>query len=336
MSEITATARRCATAEPELRVAVLPIADFTMLAFAGFIDTLRLAADEGDRSRPLRCSWTVMSENRQSVRASNGLLVQAVEGLIDPQFFDYVVVVGGTLHGGARETPVLLDYLRRAAAAGIPLVGLCTGAFSLARAGLMADHTACIHWFHHNDYAAEFPGHGVISDRLFLDQGDRITCAGGVSVIHLAGHLVDRHCGPGSAAKGLRIMVEESVRSGETPQPTPALALRSRADSRVRRALLFMERRMGEPLKLADLANCSQSTPRHLTRLFKSELGLTPAAALNALRLARAEDLVKHGRLPLADVAAECGFCDSAHLIRNFQRAFGETPGSMRHQGRMK
>jgi transcriptional regulator GlxA family with amidase domain len=315
---------------PDLRVGVIPMTDFTMLALAGLLDTLRLAADEGDRSRPLRCRWTVMSENHQPVRASNGLFVQTASGLIEPTGFDYVVVVGGTLHGGARETPAVLEYLRDAAQKGIPLVGLCTGAFTLARAGLMSGRRACISWFHHDDYAAEFPDCAVASDRLFLDEGDRITCAGGVSVVHLASHLVDRHCGPGSADKGLRIMIEEAARPGGSPQPTQALGLHPKADPRVRRALLVMERRMSDPLKLADLATHCGSTPRHLSRLFLAELGKTPAAAFEALRLARARTLVELGVSPLADVAAECGFCDAAHLIHRFRRAFGDTPGRAR------
>jgi transcriptional regulator GlxA family with amidase domain len=301
-------------AGPDLRIGVLPMANFTMLAFAALLDTLRLAADEGDRSRQIRCAWTVMSEDRQPVRASNGLLVQPSEGLMEPAGFDYLAVVGGTLHGGARETPVLLQYLRQAARAGIPLVGLCTGSFTLARAGLMADRRACVSWFHHDDYVAEFPRCSLVSDRLFLDDGDRITCAGGVSVVHLASHLVDRHCGIGASEKGLRIMNEGSALSGESPQPSPALMLQPNADPRVRRALLLMERRIGDPPRLTELARLAGSTPRHLSRLFVAELGLTPAKASELLRINRARSLVEQSRRPLADIAAECGFSDSAAI----------------------
>ncbi len=328
---MTVTAR--ATAFPDLRVGVIPMPDFTMLAFSGFIDTLRLAADEGDRSRPIRCSWTVMSEGRAPVRASNGIVIQPHEDFGNPNRFDYVVVVGGVLREEPCETPRLFDYLRQADAAGICLIGLCTGSLTLARAGLMDGRAACVSWFHHNDYVAEFPRHLVVSDRLFLDAGDRITCAGGVSVVHLASWLVERHCGPGAADKGLRIMIEEQERErgGATPQPAAALApLRAGADVRVRRALLAMDRRIAEPLRIADLAGMLRVSERQLTRLFRAELQRSPAQALLDLRLTRARRLIANRNLALSDIAAACGFADSAHLTKRFRGAYAVNPSEYR------
>ena len=316
---------------PDLRVAVLPLHNFTMLAFAGFIDTLRLAADEGDRSRQIRCAWTILSEDRKPVRASNGVVIQPNEGLIDAASIDYLVVVGGTLHSEARETQELLAYLQKTAAAGTPLIGLCNGVFTLAHAGLMEGRRACVSWFHHMDYVAEFPHLALVSDRMFLVDGDRITCPGGVGSVHLASWLVERHLGAGCAAKGLRIMLEEAARPGEAPQPAPAINSFSKArDPRVRRALLAMERLLDQRLRLPELAVMVGSTPRNLTRLFLSDLGLTPKGALETIRIARARYLIEQTRWPIADIAAECGFADASHLNRRFQRLGGITPGRLR------
>ncbi len=302
-----------------------------MVAFAGFIDALRLAADDGDRSRPLHCRWTVLSEGRQPVRASNGVTVSTSGDLTGPERFDYVVVVGGVLHAGPRETPRLLAFLRAADQAGVPLVGLCTGSLTLARAGLMQGYRACLSWFHHEDYASEFPGLEVVSDRLFLDEGLRITCAGGVSVIHLASHLIDRHCGPGAADKGLRIMIEEPARdaAGSSPQPATA-ALHPTKDRRVQRALLCMERNLAEPLRLDRIASQAGASARTLTRLFHQELGCSPGQALLRLRLEKAKGL-SSGPATLAQIAAECGFCDAAHLSRHHKRAYGRSLRSQAH-----
>jgi len=320
---------------PDLRIAVLPLTDFTMVAFAGFIDTLRLAADEGDRSRQIRCGWTILSEDRKPVRASNGVVIQPNEGLINTTAFDYLVVVGGILHGGSSETPALLAYLKKVAAAGTPLIGLCNGVFTLARAGLMEGRRACINWFHHADYVAEFPDLRLISDRMFLVDGDRITCPGGVGPVHLASWLVERHLGAGSSAKGLRIMLEDGARPSEAPQPIPVIAVLSAArDPRVRRALLAMERRLDERIRLAELAAIVGSTPRHLTRLFLSDLGLTPKGALEAMRMAQARRLVEETQWPIADIAAQCGFADASHLVRRFRRSNETTPGELRRQSK--
>ncbi|AMK24163.1 GlxA family transcriptional regulator [Sphingobium sp. TKS] len=318
------------TTTPHLRVAFLPMPNFTMLALAGFIDTLRLAADEGDRSRQIHCQWSVLSENRQAVRASNGVVVQSHDGLIDCRTFDYIVVVGGTLQeldeGGA-----LFAYLRGAAGAGIPLVGLCNGVLTLARAGLMRGRRACVSWFHHLEYAAEFPDLRLISDRMFLVDGNRITCPGGVGSVHLASWLVERHLGPGSATKGLRIMLEEAQRPAEAPQPVPALPGFSHArDRRVRKSLLAIERLLSRRLSLAELSSLVGSTPRNLTRLFLNDLGMTPKAAQDAIRMDRAKDLLGRTQWPIAQIADECGFTDASHLIKRFRASEGMTPSRYR------
>jgi transcriptional regulator GlxA family with amidase domain len=316
---------------PDLRVGFLLAPDFTLLAFSGFIDTLRLAADEGDRSRQRRCAWTVMGAGRQPVRASNGVVVAPDSELIDPAAFDYVVVVGGLLRGGPREPASLVDYLRRAADLGVPLIGLCNGSFILARAGLMKGRRTCVSWFHHQEFVAEFPDHPVDADRLFLIDGERITGAGGTSVIHLASHLVDLHCGAGHAAKGLRIMIEEEHRTGAAPQPAPLIGLNSAAlDPRVRRAMLLMERRLAEPLSIAAIAGRVGTTPRHLGRLFRAETGVGPAGFLSRLRLDRARDQIEQTRRPFAAIAADCGFTDAAHLSRSVRATWAMTPTALR------
>jgi hypothetical protein len=118
---------------PRLRVAFLLVPRFTLTAFAGFVDALRLAADEGDRSRPRLIQWAVLGD--EPVASSCGTAVVPSAPLRDAQAWDCVVVVGGLLHGGQPVAPPALRFLREAAAHGRRLVGLCTGSFVLARAG---------------------------------------------------------------------------------------------------------------------------------------------------------------------------------------------------------
>ena len=111
--------------------------------------------------------------------------------------------------------------MRDAARAGTTLVGLCTGSFILARAGLMTGRQVCVSWLHYQDFAAEFPGHPVLADRLFLVDGDRITCAGGAGAADLATFLVQRHLGVAAAQKSRQVMLLDEARSGEMAQPHP-------------------------------------------------------------------------------------------------------------------
>jgi transcriptional regulator GlxA family with amidase domain len=312
---------------PLLRVGLLLMPDFTLLALAGFVDTLRLAADEGDRSRPVRCSWTLMTENGHAVRSSAGVLVEPTAGLLSPDRFDYLVVVGGTLHRGPEIGAATLAYLHTAAAEGVPLVGICTGGFALARAGLMRGRRCCISWFHRDELAAEFPDMTIVADELYVFDGDRITCAGGTSVVHLASRLVERHVGVGRSRKGLRVMLEEHARDARSPQPPPAVPGLDRVtDHRVRRAMLLIERGLDRSTPLTEIASAVGATVRHLGRLFVAEAGVSPGAFRDALRLDRAHAAVTSTREPMTRIAADLGFADAAHFSRCFKRRHGVSP----------
>ena len=110
-----------------LRVGVVLAHQFTLSAFAVFIDHLRLAADEGDRSRPLHVQWSIMASRPESVPASCGVLLEPTSALLSPDVLDYVVVIGGILHAGPQIDETTTRYLREVAAAQLPLIGICTG-----------------------------------------------------------------------------------------------------------------------------------------------------------------------------------------------------------------
>lgn len=276
-----------------------------------------------------------MSEGRQFVRASNGTIIQPTSDFSNLPRFDYIVVVGGTLHETERESPNLLDFLRNVAET-TPMIGLCNGVLTLARAGLMKGRRACVSWFHHLDYVAEFPELELVSDRMFLVDGNRITCPGGVGSIHLASWLVEKHLGAGAAVKGLRIMLEESPADGAATQPLPALDIFTQTrDQRVRKAVLAMERLLDRNIELVDLAQLAGSTPRHLSRLFVTELGMTPKAALERMRIAKARRLITDTDWSIAQIAVECGFADASHLTRRFRASESITPGRLRHQSQL-
>src|SRR6202158_5959341 len=120
-------------ARPPLRVGVVLAHHFTLSAFGVFIDHLRLAADEGDRSRPLHVQWSIMASRPDSVAASCGVTLGPTSGLLAPDGLDYVVVVGGILHAGPQIDEVTARYLREVGATPLPMIGICTGSFILCR-----------------------------------------------------------------------------------------------------------------------------------------------------------------------------------------------------------
>lgn len=316
---------------PLLKVGFILMPEFTLLALAGFIDTLRLAADEGDRSRQIDCAWTVMSNDGAPVCASNGVLINPDSPFTHPADFDYIVVVGGLLHRLPHLDDALRRYLASAADLHVPLVGICTGGVVLARAGLMEGRRCCISWFHRAELELEFPDLQVVADQLFVSDRGRITCAGGTSVIHLASHLVERHLGEGRSSKGLRVMLEGRLREASSPQPLPDLpGLEKAKDPRVRRAMLMMERTLMSRQSIADLAHDVGTSARQLNRLFQASIGVSPAAFKDALRISRAKELVTQTDASLTTIAFRLGFADMSHFSRCFKKHFGYSPSWLR------
>lgn len=322
-----------ASVTPKIRVGFVLTPRFTLTAFAGFVDALRLAADEGDRSRPLECRWAVLGERNAAILSSCGAAVQPWDELEDPARFDYIVVVGGLLHGGQKVAPGTHAFLREAARAGVGLVGLCTGSFVLARAGLLEGYLACVSWFHREEFQAEFPALRHVSNRMFVVDRDRLTCAGGTSVVHLAAHLIERHCGRAQAAKSLRIMIENQPLPASTLQPEPVVTRQAR-DTLVRRAMLLIEQQLSQHDRLAGVAAALGVSMRQIERRFVADVGITPRAYRLQLRLARARWMIEHTDLSVTDVGLECGFGDCSHFSRAFTGHFKVRPSALRRRAR--
>ncbi len=314
---------------PKLRVGFVLAPRFTLTAFAGFVDTLRLAADDGDRSRPIDIEWSVLGASSAPVTSSCGAMVQPWAEMDAPERFDCIVVVGGLLHGGQKVLPGTYPFLKAAARAGVALVGLCTGSFILARAGLLDGYVACVSWFHREEFVAEFPEQRMITNRMFVVDRDRMTCAGGTSVVHLAAHLIEKTYGRALANKSLRILIEDQPLPSNTPQPESVVTRQSH-DSVVRQAMLLIEQKLAQPDPLTDISEALGISMRQLERKFVADVGITPRDYRLQLRLARARWMIEHTDLSVTDVGFECGFGDCSHFSRAFTGHFKVRPSSLR------
>lgn len=321
-----------APAQP-LSIGFLLLPQFTLTAFAGFVDALRLAADEGDRSRQRRCRWEILGQSGQQVTSSCGAVIAPTAPRDDPGAYDHLVVVGGLLHGGQKVPAGTEAFLREAAGRGVKLVGLCTGSFVLARAGLLDGHVACVSWFHREEFEAEFPDCRVVSNQMFVVDRDRLTCAGGTSVVHLAAYLIERHIGRASAVKALRIMIEEQPLPSRTLQPEAVMSVRSK-DELVHKAMLLLEQQLHAPTSIEALCEPLGVGRRQLERRFQRDIGLSPAAYRQTLRLDRARWLLSHTDLEITAIALECGFQDGAHFARVVRQAHGMSPRQLRALGK--
>lgn len=315
-----------------LSVGFLLLSRFTLGAFANFVDVLRLAADDGDRSRPIRCQWRIISPDMLPILSSCGVAVFPHERIGDLRRFDYLVVVGGILEDDSLLVDTRFDkYLRHAADLGVPLVGLCTGSFILHRAGLMNGYRCCVSWFHDSDFLGHFDGLQAVSDQIFVVDRDRLTCSGGASAAHLAAFLIDRHLGKALAAKSLRIMMFHEAEKGETAQPTGSLEIVVR-DELLKRVVLLMQHHLDVPLTIEEIAGKLDMSKRMIERRFRSEFAISPHVVYTRIRLDHACHLLSRSEKPIIVIALECGFCDGSHMSRVFRNHYHLTPQQFRSQ----
>ena len=317
-----------------IRFGIVLLPNFTLTAFSGFVDMLRLSADEGDYSKPVRCSWSVIGDTLAPVRASCGIQITPWETFADAEPFDYVVVVGGLLHSGPQASDETLQFIRNAARAQATLVGICTGVFALMRAGVLDEHRICVSWFHYWDFVERFPAanpDALVADRLFVIDRRRITCSGGRASIDVAAAILLRHFEHATVQKALRILLVGEMQKGNAPQPHPP-GLEPATHPKVKRAILLMEQHVGRSLPLEELAYKLDLSPRQLERLFKAETGRSPQAFAKQVRLRTAAWLLTSSDRTVADIASSCGFSDASHLGREFRKQFGVPPVMFREQ----
>lgn len=311
-----------------LSVGFVLLDKFTLNAFSSFIDALRLAADRGGRSRQIHCAWRIMGD--EPVRASCGLQVMPDEPLRAPERFDYIAVCGGNGYLQANENLCLSRFLRQADETETRLIGVCTGTFDIARAGLMRGHRACVHWNVYDAFREQFPDIDAVPDRIFLDSGPRITCAGSAGAADLALHLIARHCGPEKAQQAVRHMMLQEIRPSTYPQAHFYSELAQVRDEVVRRAVHLMEQSLNEPMSTLQLAHCLDVSLRRLERRFRRHLGTSPAAYYRELRLRYGAFLLDHTEMSVSEIAGDCGFSDGAHFARQFVALYGAAPSARR------
>jgi transcriptional regulator GlxA family with amidase domain len=318
-----------ASSSTHLSVGFVLMPSFTLLPFAAFVDALRLAADQGDQSRQINCQWTVMGPTLEAIASSSGVTVQPWETYRNPVDFDYVVVVGGLLNKTLQGSQHVVDYLQKVNVAHVPIIGLCTGSFVMIRAGLMEQRRCCVSWFHYKDLTDRYTNVTPIADQLFVDDGDRITCAGGAVAADLAAYIIERHLGQNWARKSLRILVMDNPRPANALQPLPGGEYHVN-NRLVGRALLLMEQNLSRSLSSDEIAARVGISKRQLERLFSRETNDSLQKFYRKIRLRYGLWLLQNTKRLITDIAQECGFADTAHFSRAFRGVFNKRPTDYR------
>jgi len=312
--------------EPDIKVGFILSPRFTIIAFASFIDCLRHAADEADHSRQIFCRWSIIASSLDPVEASCGVAVIPQQLFPDPASFDYIIVVGGLLPMCMDLPAVTYQYMRTARASNVSIIGLCTGSFVLANAGLLDGFRCAVHFEHRKQFSEMFPDSHPVSDQIYVEDRGMITCPGGTAPIDLAFKLIEKHCGKARAVKGIISLLVDLHRSEKHMPHRPYDSLTGCGNWRVEQAVEIMQRNLTRSFGIIELAHRLGTSLRELNRAFRKHADATPATIWRNIRLAHGHWLLVNSTRNVTPIALECGFSDGAHFSRWFKKSYGESP----------
>jgi transcriptional regulator GlxA family with amidase domain len=310
------------------RLGLLIFPDFQILDAAGPIAAFEIAGRYGGSAYAIEA----LAIRAGEVRSSSGVGMTAAKANPAARF-DTLMIAGGDGTRPASHDEATLDFVRAAAARAGRIASVCSGAFVLAAAGLLDGRRATTHWSRTGDFVRRFPGVRLEPDRIFVRDGDVWTSAGITAGIDLALAMIADDLGEEIARRTAEQLVVYRRRPGGQSQFSALLEL-ERPDARFCGLLGWARERLGEPLGVERLADQAAMSPRHFARAFAAETGLTPAKAIERLRVEAARERIEAGPEPIDRIAARVGFGDSERMRRAFLRAFGQPPQALRRAAR--
>ena len=307
-------------AKPRRFVFVL-LDNFTMLSFAAAMDCLRLA---NRMSGKTLYEWRLIGEGGAQVACSTGTVFHLDGDLYELRRDDTIMLCGGADVQKA-TTKRMLNWLRRESRRGLAVGGLCTAAYTLARAGLLDGKRATIHWENQDSFAEEFDEVNLTKS-VFIIDGSRLTTAGGTSSIDLFLQIIANDHGEELASAVADQQIYSSIR---TDQDTQRLSVPTRIGVRhpkLSQVIQKMEANIEEPISPSVLASEVGMSTRQLERLFRRYLNRSPKRYYMELRLQKARNLLMQTDMSVINVALACGFASPSHFSKCYRAHYETTP----------
>ena len=312
---------RLATPEKMRRFIFLLLDRFTMMAFASALEPLRLANQVSGRKL---YDWKLASEDGKDVTCSNGTVLRVDMGLSEITRDDTVLVCGG-IDVVEATSKAVLNWLRREARRGAAVGGLCTGAWVVAKAGLLEGKRATIHWENQDSFTEDFE-RVKLTKSVFVIDGNRLTSAGGTASIDLMLRLIARDHGEALANTVADQLIYNSIR---TDQDTQRLSIPTRIGVRhpkLAQVIGRMEANTEDPISPAKLAEEVGMSTRQLERLFRRYLNRSPKRYYMEIRLQKARNLLMQTEMSVINVALACGFASPSHFSKCYRAHYQTTP----------
>ena len=245
---------------------------------------------------------------------------------------DILIVAGAPMNTPPEIQERVTSWLRRQHARIPTIVSTCTGAFALARAGILDGRRATTHWQYLQKLRSEFPKVRVVDEGIFVKDGNVWTSAGVTAGIDLTLALIEAEHGRHVAMQVAKLMVLFLRRSGNQAQFSSALERQEKEPPKLRDVSSFVLEHIGEPLPVERIARGVAMSPRTLSRWCREHLSESPAELVRRLRLEEARRLLEETSLPLKDISARTGLGDPSTLWRVFTQTLGVTPAAYRER----
>lgn len=306
-------------------VGFLLVPGFALMSYTAAIEPLRAA---NLLSGKTLYRWWHAAPSGEPVTASNGVAIIPECGTRTERGADIMFVCAG-------GNPAIFDdkssfaWLRRLARRGTTLGGISGGPYILARAGLLDEHRATLHWEHLPAFREAFP-HVAVVPSLFVIDGNRITCSGGISALDMMVALIARDHERQLAASVGDWFLHTHVREGYGPQRMDLRYRLGIADDKLLRVVGAMEMNLEVTLSREQLAEEAGISLRQLERLFHAHVGHGIHHHYRWLRLERARKLLRETSLPVLEVALTTGFSSASQFTRAYAQTFGEPPSRTR------
>lgn len=305
--------------------AFLTLPNFTLLAFSALIDPLRVANQL--TQRPLY-KWRVVSLDGAPTNSSAGIRVEADQGLEPLAKSTTLVVCSGTDATRAADKRVL-QWLRDHAVHGGTVGAVCTGAYTLAQAGLLGEDATTVHWENQAAFRELYDRDPL--EQLYVVGRRHFSCAGGEAAIDMMLAFIEHEHGPHLARAVAEMCLHSRTRVSTDKQKAAFPSATIRRDPKVLRVVEAMRANIATPLDQEELAEIFGRGIRHFERCFKASMLETPKSYYLGLRLQHARDLLRNTAMSVLDVAVETGFSSRSSFSKSFRQRFGFSP--MEHRG---
>lgn len=244
---------------------------------------------------------------------------------------DTLVLPGGDGFKEATANTRFMATVERLAARAERIACVCVGSFLAAEAGLLSNKRTTTHWRASAELTRRYPDVRVEADHLWVRDRNIWSSAGVSAGIDLALALIEHDHGPTTAISVAKDLVVYQKRPGGQSQFSRLLSWQiAAAGGRLEPVLSWMAEHIAEDLRLERVARHVGMSPRTLARVFTKNLGLTPAKAVEQMRVETARSLLEQTDLSLSEVAAKCGFGDEQRMRRAFRRQLRVTPSETR------